>query len=160
MSSSFATCSTELLEKARDINAEVNKIAIKDIKKIIDIHSINPDKILVLGLGFKSNPSTGDTRDSHSLEIALTLIEEDYQISYYDPLIDTNGKNLLKNRDIKDIEQANFDLIIFPIIPSWALKKIHNPRFKINHAIRYWLYKSKTLPKNGKDYFFGDYSNF
>tara|TARA_B100000212_G_C27375839_1_gene534647 strand:- start:500 stop:1750 length:1251 start_codon:yes stop_codon:yes gene_type:complete len=160
LSSSFENCSTELLEKARDINSEVNKIAVRDIKRIIDIHLIDKNKILIVGLGFKSKPPTGDTRDSHSIDIALTLIEEGYEISYYDPLVDTDGKNLLKNRDIEDLEEKDFDLVIFPITPSWVLNKIEDPSSKINNAIRYWLYKPNNLQSNNKDYFFGDYRNF
>ena len=66
------------------------------LKKIIKATKSKKDKISVLGWAFKAN--TNDSRDSPSINIVGGLLEKNFCVNVYDPLI-------VKNRIISDLNQ-------------------------------------------------------
>lgn len=144
----------ELLLKARDINKKVLEVALKDIEEISERFKLKD--FLIIGLGFKSKPPVGDTRDSHSLYLAKMLQKENYNLFFYDPIVDSAGKEYIKGREIMNNLGVNIDLVIFPIIPYWDVKEDLIFQKYIN-VKRYWLYKPEILPEFGDDFIFGEY---
>tara|TARA_Y100000589_G_scaffold74281_1_gene67602 strand:- start:8007 stop:9263 length:1257 start_codon:yes stop_codon:yes gene_type:complete len=144
----------EFLVHARNMNNKVLKIAIDDIKKISEKFKVK--NILIMGLGFKSNPPVGDTRDSHSLLLSEYLENNGFCLYFYDPIVDSQGKEYIKDRNIEDNLDIEIDLIVFPIIPFWYGKE-NFIMDKFINSKRYWLYRPNELYKKGEDFIFGEY---
>ncbi len=146
----------KLLLNAREINNKVLDVALADIIGISKRFKLKD--ILIMGLGFKSEPPVGDTRDSHSLYLAKMLQKDKYNLFFYDPIVDSAGKEYMKGREIINNLDVNIDLIVFPIIPYWYYEGDSIFQKYIN-VKRYWLYKPKILPEFGDDFIFGEYEN-
>ena len=79
-----------------------------------------------------------------------------FNLFFYDPIVDAPGKAYIKGREIERNLNVNIELIIFPIIPYWYEKE-NKILTQYIDAKRYWLYRPKRFPKIGDDFIFGEY---
>jgi len=103
---------TKLIRSAREVNNYKTKWVINKIKNVAAKYTLNTGvkpKIACLGLAFKAD--IDDLRESKALEVAETLLEEDYEIIVVEPNIKEHKKFLLSN--LSDaIEQANIICVL------------------------------------------------
>src|SRR5699024_2035364 len=72
---------TELISNARRINESMPEFIVSQIKKAFN----QPTKIAVFGLAYKGN--IDDIRESPAIKIVDSLIEEQFNVSIYDPYV-------------------------------------------------------------------------
>jgi len=82
--------------------------------------NISKLKIAVLGLAFK--PGTDDMRESPSIKIINTLLEENAMINAYDPIAEDEAKKIFNNSNINycgSVLEAIYDSDIIMLLTSW-----------------------------------------
>lgn len=110
------------------INKEMVQTSLDYLKSKINIKN---KKILIYGLTYKED--TNDIRNSPSLDLAKSLLENNAEISVYDPWI---KKKTIKYEKLKILNKFNYDknVIIFTVAHK-NLKKINFNKFKKNTKI-------------------------
>jgi UDP-N-acetyl-D-mannosaminuronic acid dehydrogenase len=105
---------SRLLAEARRTNASVIDSIIKEVALQL------PKYVLVLGTSFKSNPETSDTRSSHTIDIAKSLLENGISVDVYDPNIDDGGRQVLSESIISTPIINDYDVIVVGANNGWV----------------------------------------
>ena len=141
-----------VLENTRKINRDVIDIAIADIKYIAN--KLNTSNILFIGLTFKNNPFTTDTRESHSLDLIRNL-KKYFKCLIFDPYTDKDSKLEFSKDFIESINDISYPLIIFCNNQKWVVDLYSNSPV-LKNSIKYWLYKP-PIHSDNLTYCLGDH---
>jgi len=83
-----------MLQSVQKVNDDQAKHAIELTKK--EVGDLSGKKIAILGLSFK--PDTDDMREAKSIQIINQLLDENANVTAYDPFAVPNAKTIFKNR--------------------------------------------------------------
>jgi len=83
----------QLLHSVMDINDDRRRMAVEQVKSLLDIDSLSGITVGMLGLSFK--PNTDDMRDAPSVTIANMLLKEGAFVRAYDPIAMKEAAELL-----------------------------------------------------------------
>ena len=83
-----------MLQSVQKVNDDQAKHAVELIKK--ELGELKGKKIAILGVSFK--PDTDDMREAQSIQIIKQLLDENANITAYDPFAVPNAKTIFKNR--------------------------------------------------------------
>ena len=108
----------EYWEKVIEINNWQKKRITNIVIRIVFLGTISQKKIAILGFSFKGN--TNDTRESPAIDICKELLEEDCNLSIYDPKVNVN--------------QISIDL-----------EKTYTEPNKINNQVGKWSFSESVL---------------
>ena len=133
-----------ILENARKINKDVIDFAKADIRFMAN--KLETSKLLFIGLTFKNNPFTTDTRESHSLELIRSL-KNYFQCFIYDPYTDKDSRVEFDKYFVDDFKNVSDSLIIFCNNQQWVVD-LYSSTSEFNKSIKYWLYKPPVLRDN------------
>ncbi len=76
---------SRMIMTARQVNQEMPARTAAKIRKAV--RNVNAPKLVLIGASYK--PNVEDTRESPANEIVELLIEDGYDVSHYDPLVDS-----------------------------------------------------------------------
>ena len=104
---------TSMIESSMMINDNMPRYIVDRASKILNRYKkpLNGSKILIMGVAYKQD--IDDYRESPALKVIEHLIEENAQIHYYDPYVDTfSFKNIYKESisNLDDLDK--YDLVI------------------------------------------------
>lgn len=97
---------TKLIQEARNINESMPMFVVNQIKKLVQ----KPAKVALFGLAFKGN--VDDIRNSPSLEIRRLLLEENFNVSTYDPYIKQEQVSFYLSDYNEAIKEADLIVIL------------------------------------------------
>ncbi|TYR81304.1 nucleotide sugar dehydrogenase [Priestia megaterium] len=87
---------SELIEAAHQINEQMTKKVVERAKQRL---AANEKNILIIGVAYKKD--VNDVRESPAIPICETLLDEGYEVNYYDPHVESI---LLKGRKFESVE--------------------------------------------------------
>ena len=163
-----ATALARLAEDAGITPEIINKVIQTNLKRRANMAerviaaaggSVKGKRIAILGLSFKAN--TDDMRESPSLSIIPTLVEQGAEIIAYDPEAMENAKALLPSsiRYAETLEEATQDAALACIITEWQafrdldLKKLRaRMAYPLIVDLRN-LFTAETMRECGFDYY-------
>jgi UDPglucose 6-dehydrogenase len=90
----------QLLHSVMEINQDRRRMAVEQIKLLLDAEDLSGKTIGLLGLSFK--PNTDDMRDAPSVTIANALIKAGAQVRAYDPIAMEEASELLPAVEMKE----------------------------------------------------------
>lgn len=93
---------------AREINERAPSYVYTRVKEIILKKGLQ--RFLIVGISFKNN--SGDLRFSPAVEFARLMIQDGFELQWYDPLVISDEvPEFLKARQISTIENSSWDLV-------------------------------------------------
>jgi UDP-N-acetyl-D-glucosamine dehydrogenase len=105
------------VELAQEINNSMPLYVVNQVNEILNKNKIilNSSKILLMGVAYKKDIS--DMRESPAIDIAELLLDQDVDISYYDPYVEefrVSGHIINREVDTNSFEDYDMLLVLTP----------------------------------------------
>ncbi len=117
---------SRMIMTARQVNQEMPARTAAKIRKAV--RNVNAPKLVLIGASYK--PNVEDTRESPANEIVELLIEDGYDVSHYDPLVDSMRYDSLESA------VTDADALVVLVGHTVVLDEIAANRSAIEDAMR------------------------